>query len=610
MEINILLFPVFLPIAIGGLLFFIPRKVNLARGIIAFLTTCVVFIYTARIVLLESLEMFIPLFTIETFSLDFDLIASSAGGVFLLFIAGFGVLISLYSLSYMRGKEHSMVYYSCFLFALGASVGVVTANHFIVFLIFWEVVTASLYFLIASGKPESRTGATKTFVMLGASDGSLLLGIGLFWFINNSFTMGETGIPLNGWLPVLSYLFILLGALTKAGSMPLHTWIPSASDHSPASAMAFLPAAIDKFLGIYLLVRISTSLFTMNESMGLVLMIIGSVTIVTAVMAAMVQHELKRLLSYHAISQVGYMVLGIGTMTPIGIAGGLFHMLNNSIYKSGLFLSAGAVERKTGTTELSKLGGLSKAMPVTFLAALVCMLAISGIPIFNGFVSKWMVYQGTLSSATNINFIFLIAAMFGSALTLASFIKVLYSVFLGRTTEYTAGVKRESPLVMIIPMVILAVLCLAFGIYYDYPLTTFIYPVVGEAAQFMGTWFSSLATILLLIGLAAGFILFWILRVLKTARIAPPFIGGEEADESIPRLSGAEFYNTVRDLPLLRGLYRAQEKGSFDLYVLMGRCGLGITWILKKLHNGLLSRYLLWSITGTIVLIVLAAVLL
>ena len=121
--------------------------------------------------------------------------------------------------------------------------------------------------------------------------------------------------------------------------------------------------------------------------MSILLLVIGSFTIIAAVLGALVQHNLKKLLSFHAVSQVGYMVLGIGTGLPIGIAGGLFHMLNNAIYKCCLFLAGGAVEKKTGTTELSQLGGLARFMPLTFTAALVASLSISGVPPFNGFRS-------------------------------------------------------------------------------------------------------------------------------------------------------------------------------------------------------------------------------
>lgn len=215
--------------------------------------------------------------------------------------------------------------------------------------------------------------------------------------------------------------------------------MPDYGEQADAPVTAFLPASLDKLLGIYLLFRAATGLFQMNGSMQFVLLAVGaSTTVLAAVMMALVQHDLKRLLSYHAVSQVGYMLLGIGTGLPLGLAGGLFHMLNHAMYKSCLFLCAGNVETKAGTTDLDRLGGLARLMPVTFTATLIASLAISGIPPLNGFASKWMIYQGLVDLGGQGGFwwvVWLATAMFGSALTLASFVKVLHSVFLRRTAE-------------------------------------------------------------------------------------------------------------------------------------------------------------------------------
>src|SRR4030043_302870 len=216
--------------------------------------------------------------------------------------------------------------------------------------------------------------------------------------------------------------------------------------------MALLPAAIDKLLGIYLLVIIVRQIFVLQSAaLSLILAMIGAATIIIAVMIAMVQHNLKKLLSYHAVSQVGYMILGIATGTAVGIAGGTFHMLNHAIYKCCLFLCGGAVEQQSGTAELDNLGGLGKKMSITFSACLVAALSIFGIPPFNGFVSKWMIYQGVIEMGTTqagglakLWPIWLTCAMFGSALTLASFVKLIHSVFLSRLPDDLTETKEVS----------------------------------------------------------------------------------------------------------------------------------------------------------------------
>ena len=172
----------------------------------------------------------------------------------------------------------------------------------------------------------------------------------------------------------------------------------------------------------------------MTDGMNTVLMFFGAITVVGAVIMALVQHNLKRLMSFHAVSQVGYMVMGIASGTLVGLAGGLFHMLNHAIYKSCLFLVAGVVEKEAGSVDLDRLGGLAKRLPLTFIACLIASLSISGIPPFNGFASKWMIYQGLIESGANSSnmtwVLWLAAAMLGSVLTLASFVKVLHAVFL------------------------------------------------------------------------------------------------------------------------------------------------------------------------------------
>jgi len=216
-----------------------------------------------------------------------------------------------------------------------------------------------------------------------------------------------------------------------------------------------------------------------GSPMAMVLLIIGAATIVLAVFMALIQKDFKKLLSFHAISQVGYMILGIGTAIPIGIAGGIFHMINHAMYKTGLFLSAGSVEHRAGTTELKKLGGLAREMPWTAFGFSVCALAISGVWPLNGFVSKEMVFHGALETGYPI---FAIAAWVGAIFTFASFLKAGHSVFFGpRSTEVPKTKDSEWPIVL--PILILAVLCITFGVYNKLPLENFIQPVVAGQAE-------------------------------------------------------------------------------------------------------------------------------
>ena len=263
------------------------------------------------------------------------------------------------------------------------------------------------------------------------------------------------------------------------------------------------------------------------------------------------------------------MVLGIGTGIPVGIAGGLFHMLNNTVFKTGLFLSAGSVEHWAGTDEIDKLGGLARQMPLTFISFLVAAFAISGVPPLNGFVSKWMVYQGIIGLAHEGNRlypVFLIAAMLGSVLTLASFMKLLHAVFFGQRPESLAKV-REVGFGMWLPPVLLAAFCVVFGVFaYQIPLRGLVYPGLPLLVEPVGIWQPVLTTLLLLASLGIG-VLIYLLGTARKSTAARTFVGGEKiAEEEEGRVTGTAFYTPVKHLPILDELLKYGEKGAFDIY--------------------------------------------
>jgi formate hydrogenlyase subunit 3/multisubunit Na+/H+ antiporter MnhD subunit len=609
-----LLICVFLPLIAGFVLLFLPNRIKHLSAALTLIISVVTFALAIRIFAAGRSDYSWSVFQINELKLDLLLTAKPLGAFILLFAAGFGVLITLYSLKSMAGAKRLNEYYGSILLAIGGSAGILLSDHLLFLLIFWEIVTASLYLLIATGGRNSNFAATKSFAMIGASDGAFLLGVLIAWAISGTFTISDISIQTTSALPIIAFLLLMTAAITKAGALPLHTWLPTSGEYAPASVMALLPAAIDKLLGIYLLVIIVREIFVLNSAaLSMVLSIIGAATIIIAVMIAMVQHNLKRLLSFHAISQVGYMILGIATMTPVGIAGGVFHMLNNAIYKCCLFLCGGAVEQQTGTAELDRLGGLGKKMSVTFAACLVAALSISGIPPFNGFVSKWMVYQGVIQMGTaqtgvaaKLWPIWLTCAMFGSALTLASFVKLLHSLFLSRLPSELKDVKEVSPL-QFIPMAVLAVLCVFFGVFYAVPLNRFIYPALNiqPGAAIFGTWESILATALLVFGILIGLVILFIGLLVHQGRCrtVPTWTCGEIQPNDEMIVPGTGFYKTVSSMGGLRQLYSAQEKGHFDLYNQGGRAGLTLTEFLRWLHSGILPIYLTWVTLGLLIVL-------
>ena len=600
---DIIIYPIIVPFVAGVLIAVVPRALRGVKELIALGGTIVSAYYAGILAFVYRDYAFsYVLFRSEEMSFSMDMRVDSLSGFILFAGTIFGVLIVIYSLGFMKGFERLKEYYVYLLWTSSAVSMSILADNLIILLIGWEITTMLLFYLITIGGKEARESAGKTFVMIGFSDCALLLGILLLWQISGSLKMSTFhGLPITTGLLSFIYLLFLIGSLVKAGAIPGHSWIPKAAESAPVSVMAYLPASIDKLLGIYLLVRISINMFVLTQPLKLLLLIIGAVTIILAVMMALIQHNLKKLLAFHAVSQVGYMVMGIGTGVPIGIAGGLFHMLNNAIYKSCLFLGAGAVEKRVGTTELEDVGGLGKVMPVTFIACLVSSLAISGVPPLNGFASKWLIYQSTIEIGQPI---FLITAMFGSALTLASFIKVIHSVFLGKRPENLNNVKPVG-WSMSFPMVVLGLLCIVFGVCAQIPLKYLIGPAVGvefgdvpwAIDLYRGMWSPTLATILIVVSLAVG-MLIYILTTALNVRPTTIFVGGEKFESESIRYPGTGFYETIKNLKPLKVLYADAENGVYDLYVLGGKYGLKLVDVLRSIHNGVVSTYIAFSLVG------------
>jgi formate hydrogenlyase subunit 3/multisubunit Na+/H+ antiporter MnhD subunit len=320
-------------------------------------------------------------------------------------------------------------------------------------------------------------------------------------------------------------------------------------------------------LGFYLLTLVSLQIFDVSGWAGWFLMAVGAVTLLGGVLMAVVQKDFRRMLAFHSVSQVGYMVMGIGTGTPLGVIGGLFHLLNMIIVKGSLYLCGGSVQYRTGKTKFDEMGGLAKAMPWTFVSTLVASLAIAGVPPLNAFVSKWMVYQGIIERGGAAFPLFLLVAMFGSALTLASFMKLLYSMFWG-DKPVGAGEVKESPWTITMPILVLGLFAIGFGIFYHWPVAALLTPILGPGAQLieLGLWNAGLATILLLASLVIGLIIYWAGRPRRAVE-AEVFLGGEALDPAVYRVPGTHFYGPVKNMDGLKQAYAMADSGSFDLYL-------------------------------------------
>ncbi|MBI4979168.1 MAG: NADH-quinone oxidoreductase subunit L [Spirochaetes bacterium] len=601
--------------ALIGMLF--PERVRWVREIVTLLATA--FGLYLAIVLFRTTDEVRVFAAWLPFGINIDFRLYHFSKFILLAASSFSFLLAIYSAAFMRGKDWLRLYYPYFLFTAAFSYGAVLSNNFVLMLVFWGALLIPLYGIIAIGRKGAWVTAAKSLIIVGVSDLALILGIAIAASAAGSFTMTDMKLALTSPKLVAAFILMMTGAAAKAGAMPFHTWIPDAALDAPLPVMAYIPAALEKLLGIYLLSRVALDFFKVTVSMNLVLLTLGAVTIVFAVAMALVQKDYKRLLSYHAISQVGYMILGIGTGNPIGIAGGIFHMLNHSMYKCTLFLTGGSVEHRTGTTDLSKLGGLARNMPVTFICFAIAALSISGFPGFNGFFSKELVFEGAVEfakeSGNNFMYIFYIAAEVGAVLTFASFLKLGHAAFLGKRDEANAKVK-ESPLAMLVPMVTLAAGCIIFGLWNQLPLKNLIEPIL-PADAFHGHHLGG--------GINVMSMLFWVSIGALTLGFLSHLFG------VLKSKSALHAADHIHYAPGLKTVYSLAEKRYFDPYdvglKVQGFLAQGLfmidranNWIFDKLlhgitvmtsnavkraHTGLFGTYLSWALAGVGVIIAL-----
>lgn len=380
-------------------------------------------------------------------------------------IAAIGLLVAVYSFIYMERDTGLDQYYTLFLLIMAGMMGVALTGDIFNFYVFFEIMCISSYALVAFRRGWDAIEASIKYMIVSSLGTSLiLLGIALLYGQAGSLNIADLIQRLGGIAReklIIPLALFVAGLGIKVAMVPLHMWQPDAYQAAPSSVAALFSGATGT-VGIYAMVRVVYMLFQ-TVGVGMMLAAFGLVSMILGALMALVQRDLKRLLAYSGISQLGYILLGIGLGTALGIQGGLFHMLNNAIYKTMLFMVAGALIYRVGTTNMDELGGLWNNMPVTATTFMVGALAISGVPPLNGFASKWAIYIAGIEAGRPV---FTIIALIISALTLAYFLKAFNSIFLGQRPKRLREVKEIPPL-MILPLMILAVLCVGLGVLPD-----------------------------------------------------------------------------------------------------------------------------------------------
>lgn len=398
-----------------------------------------------------------------------------------LVLGSLGLATSIYSPRYMEFYERFgrgwlyVVLYSTFVLSM---VLIVTTSNLLWFVFFWEVMTFTSYVLMVWENDEEyvRKAGWKYFVTMHvASTLPLIIALAMLYAKTGSIDGLNFDNLATLHLGSLYYILFLIGFGSKAGVVPLHFWLPDAHPAAPSNVSALLSGAMIK-VAVYGLIRMTCFILRPTETFGYAVAILGTITLTVGTLYALKQTDAKKLLAYHSVGQMGYIWLGVGAgialmakggpwaaFGAIAMAAGLYHLVNHAIFKGLLFLSAGSVLYRTHTRELNILGGLAELMPLTALFTFIAAMSIAGEPPFNGFMSKWMIYQGTFLSGNGLLVFCGVMALFISAATLASFVKFYTTAFGGVPTALTENAE-EVPASMLLGKGFLAALCLLFGL--------------------------------------------------------------------------------------------------------------------------------------------------
>ena len=544
----------------------------------------------------------------------------------LLLITGVGTLIHLYSIGYMSHDENVGKFFSFLnLFVFSMLILVLGAN-FVILFIGWEGVGLCSYLLIGFWNKNTsyNNAAKKAFIMNRVGDLGFLLGIFLIYLTFNSVQYGEVfqkaslGQFGNYGVGVCTAITLLLfvGAMGKSAQLPLYTWLPDAMA-GPTPVSALIHAATMVTAGIYLVLRANV-LFTLAPQTLEVVGIIGLATALFAATIGLLQNDIKKVLAYSTVSQLGYMFLALGVM---GYTSSFFHVLTHAFFKALLFLGAGSViHAMSNEQDMRRMGGLRKALPITFLTMLIGCLAISGIPPFAGFFSK----DEILSHVYEHNKVMWAIGVFTSFLTAFYMFRLLFLTFFGefRGTEEQRHHLHESPASMTLPLIVLAILS-AVGGFMGAPmfvgkhyLADYLAPIFTYSRQLLPAAFNTEPdhnTGLMLMGISVlvavvGIVLAYVMYVARKQRPAEDEAQRSALDSLIyHKYYVDELYNNLIVKPIMAlstGLYKFVENGIIDPIANgVGRVTLAGGQLLRNVQTGSVETYLIMMVIGIVLIL-------
>ena len=378
-------------------------------------------------------------------------------------IALLGLLAVVYSYSYMEGESRLTEFYTLVLLMMAGMTGVAFAGDFFTLFIFWEMMAISSYVLVAFLKHRwAPIEAGFKYLIMSATAGAfLLLSMSLLYGLTGTLNFAYLSASIRGAAPT-PWLLLLLSTLligfgVKAAIVPLHTWLPDAHPEAPSPISALLSGVVIE-TGLYAMTRVFYLIFPPGL-FGVMMATLALITMTFANILALLQDDIKRMLAYSSIAQMGYMLIGVSTGTAYGIMGTFLHVLNHSLMKGLAFLAAGNIVHETGTRDIKKLVGVGRRMPYTAFALFIALLGLGGVPSTNGFISKFILFSSAIGAGMPL---LAVAGVLNSALSMAYYLRVLKTLVSTPEEELEVG---EPPLPMLAVPFLMALLIILLGVY-------------------------------------------------------------------------------------------------------------------------------------------------
>ncbi len=482
MENPVLIFFIFLPFLAAFLIPLLNLFWKQAKTVVLLFISFVLLLLALTIVINQPQStQYIPggWYPVDNIPVGIHLVGDGLSRFMLLIINSLAFLCAIYAIPYIKLFTGQKYFYTLFFLQLAGLNGVVLAGDMFTLFVFLEVAAKASYALVAFGVRKTEIEASfKYQVMGGLASLFLLFGIAMLYWMTSTLNMADISVVLqnsnaeNTNVIRFTQLFILAGVAIKSAMIPFHAWLPDAHSSAPSPVSAMLSGVVVKVLGVYVIIRLFINVFEPSEFISMVIAVLGGISMTAGVILAIGAWDLKRLLAYHSISQIGYVLMGIGIgmgvvadgrspeVAVLTFTGALFHLINHAVFKGLLFLTAGSIEYSAGTLDLKKMGGLARQIPLTMVASFAASMAIAGIPPFNGFFSKFAIIVAAIEGGYHFR---AALGMLVGIITLASFVKFQRYAFFGKA--HPGITLKRTPMLMKVSMTTMAVLCLVMSLF-------------------------------------------------------------------------------------------------------------------------------------------------